>query len=145
MTVKADVSATIARPPQDVFAVITDVPHHTDWAKGPDKIRDVSENPAILGTTWTQTSKFLGREIETHLKVNVYESGRRFGFEADKPIAFHMLWQLEASGSDTRVNIHIEGEPEGFFAVATPLVRKAFTDQVSSDLATLKTQLESKN
>lgn len=144
MTVKADVSATIARPPQDVFAVLTDVPHHTDWAKGPDKIRDVSENPAILGTTWTQTSKLLGKEVETHLKVNVYEAGRKFGFEADKPIAFQMLWQLEPSGNDTTVNVTVEGVPEGLFAVATPLVRKALTDTVTSDLATLKTQLEAK-
>jgi len=144
MTVKADFSVTIARPPQDVFAVLTDVPHHTDWAKGPDSIKDVSEDPARLGTTWTQISKLLGREIETHLKVNVYEAGHRFGFEADKPIAFQMLWQLEPSGSDTSINVHLEGEPEGFFAVATPLVRKALTDTVSGDLARLKTQMEAK-
>jgi uncharacterized protein YndB with AHSA1/START domain len=144
MTVKAAFSATIARPPQDVFAVLTDVPHFTDWAKGPDRITDVSDDPAQLGTTWTQFTKLLGREIETHVKVNVYEAAHKFGYEADQPIAFHMVWQLEPSGSDTRVNVVVEGEPEGFFAVATPLVRKAMGDLVSGDLARLKTQLEAK-
>jgi hypothetical protein len=142
MAIKVHVSETIDRAPGDVFAVLADVQHHTDWARGPQRIENLSENPAQLGTTWTQISKLVGREVEIHARVDAYDAGREFGFQADKPIPVHMRWQLEPAGSGTTVNLTVEGEPGGFFGVATPLLRKALTDTVTSDLATLKKRLE---
>ena len=144
MTLKAEASVTINRPPADVFAVLTDVPHQPDWSTGAGRILNVSENPAILGTTWTQISKFVGREIEAHLKVTDYEANRRFGSQVDKPIPFQLLFVLEPVGTGTRVTFTSAGEPGGFFGVAAPLLRKAIKDTMSSDLQALKTQLEAR-
>ncbi len=144
MTLKAEASVTIDRPPADVFAVLTDVPHQPDWSKGAGKILNVSENPAILGSTWTQISKFVGKEIEAHLKVTDYEANRRFGSQVDKPIPFRLLFVLEPVGTGTNLTFTATGEPGGFFGVAAPLLRKAIKDTMSNDLDALKTQLEAR-
>ena len=144
MPLNIEVSASIDRPPADVFAVLTDVPHHTDWAKGAGKILNVSANPANLGTTWTQISNFVGKEIEIQAKVNVYEANRKFGFQTDKPIRFDMLFLTEPAGSGTKVTVTAVGEPGGFFGVAAPLLRKSMKDTISGDLKTLKAQLEAR-
>jgi hypothetical protein len=125
-----------------VFAVIADVPHHPDWAKGALRIKNVSESPANLGTSWTQISKIVGKEIEVHAKVNVYEANHRFGFQVDKPIPFQMLWLLEPTAGGTQITVTAEGEPGGFFGVATPVLSKALRDRLNTDLTTLKTRLE---
>ncbi len=142
MTLKAEANVTINRPPADVFAVLTDVIHQPDWSKGAGKILKVSQNPAVLGTTWTQISKFVGREIEAHLKVTDYEANRRFGSQVDKPIPFELLFVLEPVGTGTKLTFTAIGEPGGFFGVAGPLLRKSVKDTMSSDLKTLKMRME---
>jgi uncharacterized protein YndB with AHSA1/START domain len=144
VSIKVDVATTIARSPDDVFAVLTDVAHHTDWAKGPETIKDISDSPVKLGTTWTQVSRLVGKKVEIHANVDRYEANRSFGYVVDKPISFHMLWQLEPAGPATKITVHVEGEPGGFFGVAAPLLKKALAGTVTSDLATLKAQLEAK-
>ena len=144
MAINIEVSVTIDRPPADVFAVLTDVPHHPDWSKGAGKTLNVSENPAKLGTTWTQISKFVGREIEAHFKVTDYDANRRFGSQVDKPIPFHLLFVLEPVGTGTKLTFTTTGEPGGFFGVAAPLLNKAMRDTMSSDLDALKARLEAR-
>jgi uncharacterized protein YndB with AHSA1/START domain len=142
MSVKAEASITIDRPPEAVFAVITDVAHHPDWSKGAGRILDVSENPAALGTTWTQITKMMGREIQAQARVNEYEANRKFGSEVDKPFPAQLLWVLEPAGSGCTVTVTAESEPTGFYAAAGPLMAKAIRDSFSSDLNSLKAHLE---
>jgi uncharacterized membrane protein len=144
MTLKTEVSVTINRPPAGVFAVLADVPHQPDWSKGVRKVRDVSEDPVRLGTTWTQINPLMGKEIEAHATVNVYEADRKLGFAIDKPFPAHGLFLLEPSGSGTKLTFSMEGEPGGFFGVAAPLLKKALTDSMSGDLGNLKARLEAK-
>jgi uncharacterized protein YndB with AHSA1/START domain len=142
MALKVEASVSVNRPPADVFAVLIDVAHQPKWSKGAGKILNVSENPAILGTTWTQISKFVGRELEAHLKVTDFEANRRFGSQVDKPIPFQLLFALEPVGTGTKLTFTATGEPGGFFGVAAPLLRKNIKDTMTSDLKTLKAQLE---
>ena len=144
MTLKTEVSVKINRPPAGVFAVLTDVLHQPEWSKGVRKVRDVSQDPVRLGTTWTQINPLVGKEIEAHATVNVYEADRKFGFAIDKPFPAHGLFLLEPSGSGTNLSFSMEGEPGGFFGVAAPLLRKAIKGTMSSDLQALKTQLEAR-
>jgi uncharacterized protein YndB with AHSA1/START domain len=144
MSIKVDLKTTIDRAPHDMFAVLTDVAHHTDWAKGPEKIKDVSDSPARLGTTWTQVSRLVGRELDIHARVDGYQPGRTFAYGIDKPFPSHMLWELEPTRSGTNLHVVIEAEQGGFFGVAAPLLRKALKDAVGGDLVTLKNRLEAR-
>lgn len=142
MSVKAEASITIDRPPEAVFAVLTDVVSHPGWSKGAGRVLNVSENPAVLGTTWTQITRLFGKEVEGHAKVVQFEANRKFGAEMDKPFPGQMLWQIESNGNGAKVTVSSEIEPGGFLGVAGPLVAKTIKDSFSSDLSALKAQLE---
>jgi hypothetical protein len=118
------------------------VAHHPDWSKGAGKVADVSENPAVLCTTWRQVSKLRAKEIETQAKVVSYEANRKFGAVVDKPLPGQMVWPVEPHASGAQVAVSGDFDPDGFFGIGAPLLAKAVKDQFNSDLGGLKTKLE---
>jgi len=73
------ISVIIQRPPEKVFAALTDLKSHVDWARGPEEIRDVSDDPAQLGTTSQQVHRLLGEKLVASMQVDAHEEKRRFG------------------------------------------------------------------
>lgn len=137
------ISVTIERPPERVFAALTDVAAHTDWAKGPEEITDISDNPAHLGSTWQQVHKLLGRKFVNSMQVNAYEENRKFGFESEKPLPMRILFTLEPVSDGTHLQMVAGGEPAGIFGkVAMPILTRSVESQMESDLYALKAILE---
>lgn len=144
--VTAGVSVVIERPLEEVFAALTDVARHTEWARGPAEINDVSDNPVRLGTTWEQVTKLLGKKFATKMRVNVYEEHGKFGFETDKPFNSQFLFTAVPVSGGTKVQMAVGGEPANFFGKMTiPLVIKSVERQMESDLLALKALLESQS
>jgi len=139
---KVTASETINCPPKQVFDTLIDVEHHTDWANGPDEIIDVSENPAQMGTTWRQRSSFLGRDMDTNMKVNVFEPGQRLGFASDKPFQMQITFTLEPQAGGTKLTATGEAEPGGFFKLAGPMLSRSAQGMLEKDLQSLKGILE---
>jgi uncharacterized protein YndB with AHSA1/START domain len=139
---KAQARIAIARPPAEVFAVMTDVPRQPEWSKGAGRISNLSDDPVKLGSTWIQTSKALGREASANVKVHEYEPSRRYGLEMDKPFPGRIEWTFEPDGNGTLVTQSAEFEPGAFFALATPLLRKGIQDMFDTDLASLRRRVE---
>ena len=136
------ISIQIEVVPEQVFAALTNVAAHVDWARGPEEIRDLSENPAKLGTSFQQVGKLMGRKLVAECQVNLYEENRRFGFNGDKPFPFQVRWELEPSASGTLVTMSGHFEPDGFFKIATPLLNSSMESQMNSDMLSLKAMLE---
>jgi uncharacterized protein YndB with AHSA1/START domain len=137
------VSVVIERPMEEVFAALTDVARHTEWARGPAEINHVSDNPARLGTTWEQVTKLLGKKFATTMRVNVYEENGKFGFETDKPFNSQFLFTVVPVSGGTEVRMAVSGEPANFFGKVTiPLLIKSVERQMESDLLALKALLE---
>jgi uncharacterized protein YndB with AHSA1/START domain len=136
------VSIEIETTPERVFAALTDVASHTDWARGPQEIRNLSENPARLGTTFQQVGKIVGRTLVAECRVNLYDENLRFGFSGDKPFPFQVAWEIEPSSSGTELTMTGSFEPGGFFKIARPVVNSSLESQMRSDLLTLKAVLE---
>jgi uncharacterized protein YndB with AHSA1/START domain len=84
-------SVVIETTPERVFAALTDVASQTDWARGPEEIRNLSESPARMGTTWQQVGKIVGKSLVAECQVNRYEENRTFGFSGDKPFPFRVV------------------------------------------------------
>jgi uncharacterized protein YndB with AHSA1/START domain len=142
VTMKVTASETIKCPPEQVFDTLIDVEHHTDWSNGPDEIIDVSENPAQMGTTWRQRSSFLGKEMDTHMEVNVFEPGQRLGFACDKPFPMQLTFTLEPQAGGTKLTATAEAEPGGFFKLAGPVLSRSAKGMLEKDLQRLKGTLE---
>lgn len=139
---QSQVSVMIACPPERVFNALTDVGSHIEWARGPEEIRALSENPARLGTTWQQVSKILGKTLVAECRVNVYEENRALGFTGDKPFPFQFVWELEPVAGGTSLTMSSQAEPGGFFRIAGPVLSSALDNRMKSDLLSLKTRLE---
>ena len=143
VAVDTGVSVTINRPPQDVFATLTNVAGQTDWAKGPEEITDISDDPARLGTTWQQAMRMLGRKVVSRMQVNAYEENRKFGFGSEKPLPMQLLFTLMPVPGGTELRLTATGEPANIFGkVAIPILTKSLERQMESDLYALKAILE---
>jgi uncharacterized protein YndB with AHSA1/START domain len=136
------VSVQIKVVPEQVFAALTNVAAHVDWARGPEEILDLSENPAKLGTSFQQVGKLMGRKLIAECHVNLYEENRRFGFNGDKPFPFQVRWELEPGASGTQVTMNGQFEPNGFMKIAAPLLNSSMESQMQSDMLSLKAMLE---
>lgn len=137
------VSVTIERAPQEVFAALTNVAGHTEWARGPEEITGISDNPVRLGTTWQQVGKLLGKKIVASMQVNAYEENQKFGFGGDKPFPVQILFTLSPVAGGTQVRMVANGEPASIFGkVALPILTKSLERQMESDLYALKGILE---
>jgi uncharacterized protein YndB with AHSA1/START domain len=137
------ISVTIERPPEAVFAALTDVAAHTDWARGPDEITDISDNPVRLGTSWQQATRMLGKRLVSTMVVNAYEENRKFGFGSGKPFGMHILFDLEPVSGGTNLHMNGGGEVDGFFGkLALPILARSMERQMESDLQSLKAILE---
>src|SRR5918992_167867 len=74
----ANVSTTIKRPVEDVFAVLSNPETSPKWSSSSLESKKISEGPIGVGTTWRSVSKFLGRRIETEMEITEFEPNRKF-------------------------------------------------------------------
>lgn len=141
MQIRIEASVDIARPPAEVFAIVTDVAHHPDWSSGVERVIGLSDTAATPGTTWTQFSRILGREFEVHAKVIGFVPDRRFEYSVDKPARIEMLWRVEPTPEGTHVTVSAKGEAGRFYLLVKPMTG-ALRDALAADLIRLKKRLE---
>src|SRR5918992_5261203 len=120
---KADVSTTIKRPVEDVFAVLSDSETSPKWSSSSLESKKTSEGPIGVGTTWRSVSRFLGRRIETEMEITEFEPNRKFTLRSmSGPFPLQAALTFEPTEGGTQVNALIEAEPGGFFRLAQPLI-----------------------
>jgi uncharacterized membrane protein len=141
---RAEHTVVVERPPEEVFAYLTDLSSVPSWQSGAVEVRE-PEGPLGVGTSYVQVLKFLGRRIETTLEVVAFEPGRRFSLKTlSGPIPFEVEHTLEPAGDGTRLRVTLEGEPAGFFRLAEPLVERNAQRQLEQDFETLKAKVEAR-
>jgi uncharacterized membrane protein len=141
---RAEHTVVVGRPPEEVFAYLTDLSNVPSWQSGSVEVRE-PEGSLGVGTSYVQVLKFLGKRIETTLEVVEFESGRRFVLKSQSgPIPFQVRHMLEPAGKGTRLQVTLEGEPGGFFRLAEGLVERNAQRQIEQDLAMLKKLVEAR-
>src|SRR6266540_2867114 len=100
---KVEVTETFNVPPEIIFAVITDIPHHVDWVEGPIELTSLSDGPAKLGTKWGQNAHRLGKKVTTVNTCNLYEKNKQFGWASEKPYPTQFTFLLESEGESTKL------------------------------------------
>jgi len=140
---KAEISTTIKRPVEDVFAVISNTENTPKWTSGALEAKQTSTGPIGVGTTARSVSKFLGRRIEIESETTEFEPNRKYSWQSKSgPFPLKGSVTLEQIGGGTRVNSIIEAEPAGFFKLAEPLIVSIAKRQFQSDLDNLKDLME---
>ena len=133
----------IRRPPREVFAFLTDLGNLPRWQGGVKEARPETGAELGAGSRFQEVREFMGRRIESTIEVTALEPEREFSIRVVKgPVPFAVRHLLAPAGEGTRLTLHGEGEPGGFFKLAGPLVGRAVKRQSQADLARLKEVLE---
>jgi len=140
---RADVSTTIKRPVEDVWAVISNVENNPKWSSFALDAKQTSPGPLGVGTTARFVGKFLGRRMESESVITEFEPNRKYSWENKSgPFPLKGSTALEQIDGGTRVTGTIEGEPGGFFKLAEPLVITMAKRSLKGDLDNLKDLME---
>ena len=142
--IRVDGSIVINRPPEEVFAYATDPTHAPEWQSS--ALETSIEGPVRAGASGKEVRKFLGRRMESTMRIEAFEPPRRFALQVTSgPVPFHVEQTVEPEGAGSRVAVTIEGEPGRFFKLADPLVERAVRRELEGNLATLKDILETRD
>lgn len=146
MALSVETSVEINQPIEEVFATLTDIANHPHWVGAVDEIRDLSDNPIQMGTTWQQVGRMMGREILTAAQVIAYDPPYKCAAKGVGLITAVITWELNATESGgTRVRMQVEGESAGtFMTLATPLLVRNAQQQITSDMQNLKKLMEAR-
>lgn len=142
---RAEDSVVVERPPEEVFAYLTDPDNLPEWQASALEARQESPGAMTAGTRIREVRKFLGKRMETIVEVTAYEPGKQFSLKVvSGPVPFHVRQSFHPVEGGTKIDVVIEGEPGGFFRLAEPLVVRAVGRELANNLATLKDVLESR-
>lgn len=137
------VSIDIARPPEEVFAFISDPENNPKWQQGMVACNITSEGAFGVGSTYSQKAKFLGRDIISNFEIVAFEPGRRIkGVTVDSTFPITFDRSVTPTKGGTLATAVITGEPNGIFRLFGPLMDWMVKRSVSKDYANLKQLLE---
>jgi carbon monoxide dehydrogenase subunit G len=143
MSVDFEQAIEIARPADEVFAFLADFENNPRWQGGMRSCTWTSREEQVVGSTYVQEARFLGRRIDTHFRVTEYEPGRKISIESTKStFPIQVTRKVEPLGEGRcRVTAHIRGQPTGLLRLFSGMVRGS----VRKDYAKLKVLLESRD
>ena len=138
-----EISTTIKRTVEDVWAVISNVENNPKWSSAALEAKQTSPGPIGVGTTARFVGKFLGRRIESDSVVTEFEANRKYSFESKSgPFPIKGSYTVEHTEGGTRVTATFDVEPGGFFKLAEPLMMSMAKRQLQGDLDNLKDLME---
>lgn len=143
---KLESSLVINRPVETVWAYISDFKNMPIWSTGTLEVQLTSEPPVRKGSTYLWVGQFLGQRLEVTSEVTEFEPNRAWAYRTlSGPFANAAAYRLEPADGGARVTISAEGEMNGFFKLAEPVVAAMTRRQFDGILVNLKDILESQN
>jgi uncharacterized protein YndB with AHSA1/START domain len=131
----------IARPPEDVFAYLTDVSNLPEWqssAATAEADRTLREGARIR-----EGRTFMGREVKTELEVTAYEAPQRFDVKSTGgPVSYSIHHSLEPSPAGTRLHVEVYVRIGGMMRIAAQGPLKLAEREFRADFGRLKQILE---
>ncbi len=137
--VRAEVVVDIARPPEEVWAYLTDVSNLPQWQSG-------VHSAVREGTQIRESRHMLGRELQTTLEIEAEDAPRLFALRAlNSPVPFTVRHELEPSGGGTRLTVTGEGDPGMLPGFAAGIMARRAEKQFRKDFERLKRVLEDRS
>lgn len=134
----AEVTETIERPVNEVFAYLEDPRNELKWQSSA-RDREVLDDGRIRAV-----EQWLGRKIEFVWEVTEHVASKRRSLKTiSGPFEAKLTLSVEPTDGGTRVTVEAGGVPGGFFGKITePVVVKLLERDFRADLAKLKAVLE---
>lgn len=139
----AELTIEIARPPEEVFAYLTDVSNLPAWQSGAHSAEIVGGGEPRAGARIAESRRLLGRELHTTLEIADYEPPRVFALRAiDSPLPFSVRHELEPVSGGTRLTVTGEGDVGYLPGFAADMMGRRAEKQFRKDFERLKRILE---
>jgi uncharacterized protein YndB with AHSA1/START domain len=134
---------SIARPPADVFAYVSDVRNDPNWHTDILEAGWTDEGARTAGAKfWTKFKPFMGLS-EGPGVVSAYEAPHRFVIEEEMgKLGPTTIYTVDADGAGSRITPRIEMAPVGLLRVMAPLMGGMMRKRNAGFLANLKRVLE---
>jgi len=106
-------------------------------------VAKTSEGPLGVGTTYRGVIHFLGQRIEWTSEITGWQPNEKVEFSLTAgPLQLEEGVTFEPVEGGTRITVVYEGDPGGFFKLATRVVVRMWQGQMEGNLAKLKEVLE---
>ena len=133
----------IARPVDEVFAVLTDLERMPLWVPGMTEASVTSDGPLEAGSALLYRGTFLGRGLEMPFVCTGLTENKHFGTRTTGgPFYLETDAVLEPAAEGTRVTTAYRGESRGFFKLAEPLVVRLSKKHWETAAENLRTLME---
>jgi uncharacterized protein YndB with AHSA1/START domain len=138
---RVELTLEIARPADEVFALLTDVTRVPEWQASAVESR--ADGPLAEGVRIHERRHFLGHDGETELEVSAFEPGRRLALHTLKgPVKLEIDHRLAEKDGRTTLHVTAEGRPHGLLRLAGPAVTAKARQELHRDFERLKAILE---
>ncbi len=140
-----DFTIDIARPVEQVFALIADLPNYHRWLP-PSGLygatTQVSDTPVTLGTTYVD-----GKQAKLHGRVTEFRPPDAIAFHQEarlllSHLAIDIRYRLEPLGAQTRVYRITTPRLSGALAFLRPMIERPIRDENLRTLAMMKQYLQ---
>lgn len=135
---------TIARPVEDVFAVLSDVENVPRWSTNAIEEKLITPGPLGVGSRRRAVIKtFAGRTMVNHAEMIEFEPNRRMVVDIDRPIPGRLVIDFLPAGEGTRLDWTADFSGRGILRPLGPLLMRFYAWAFQKDLNRLKELMES--
>jgi carbon monoxide dehydrogenase subunit G len=122
----------ISRPPEAVFAFLTDVSRYPQWQTDLAEYRQTSNGPLAVGSTGIAVRNIMGQRDESSWQVTELAPNSAYTVKTSGTMSGELANTLQPAADGTQVYVRVHLESKGLLRVAEPVmagfVKKAFTD-----------------
>jgi uncharacterized protein YndB with AHSA1/START domain len=144
MAASTTMTVTIARPVEDVFAVLSDVTNVPIWSPNTIEEKLLTPGPMRKGSRRRAIIKgFAGRTMQNEAEMVEYEQDRRMEIEVlDAPVPARIVIDFTPVHGGTRLDWTGIISPRGMLAPTAPLIARFYRMLFEKDLRSLKALME---
>jgi uncharacterized protein YndB with AHSA1/START domain len=147
MGLRESVSAEVAAPPDEVFALVTDVARLPQWNEA---ITEIVEDPGPLtvGAEWKVRMRAMGSSWVSRSQVTAIDAAsRRFAYRSQtddgNPSFSDWEWTIEPAGDGARVTLAADLNPRTFWRkhLIVKIRRPALRKEMAASIAAISSAL----
>lgn len=143
MAILIEKNIIINRPPEDVFAFISNYENDPKWRESAKEANYLTGGPQEIGSIVNYVALFMGQEVNSKTKITTYEPNKKVGFDIIEGMISGRAWrEIKPVNGGTRLTSALEVELGGLFSFAGPLLKRRMQKQSEAELKNLKKLLE---
>jgi uncharacterized protein YndB with AHSA1/START domain len=137
------IETPIARPPAEVFDVVTDLDRLHEWQPMIVAVDQLDDGPLHTGSRLREVRELRGRRLEQTVEVAAFEPGRHFALRVlEGPLPVDGDLRFEPEGNGTRLRLVATGRPHGAQRLLAPLLRVGLRREFRKQYAALREVVE---